>query len=537
MIRLQSRLLTYQGGIYYGAGGAARPAKSLISQTYTISKSASNTRSSPTDLAGSTVTGTLYAFVTPTTNVQQVTVELRESNQVLVPIPGGVSPNPDGSRTEASPPYDLAGGDPSNNALGVDTFQLPNGTYIVNAFVELTDGSSQVATAMFTVQNAALVAPSQPAAFSVTISGSTITAPLSAPSTLGNPEWTGRDVEWWVNGALSSVAQLGKTATVATRTASVGDVVYARVRNINGTLTSAWVQSSNSVTVAAPTGGTRSDTEPLGGLQATTSNRRSGIECGVPSGQSVSGSGGLSTSSSAGISNRLFTSTITYSGTADKYIRNSRIRFEAAPNQHMVRTTSSGRLFFIDCEVDGILESEAIVSVGRVSWIRPYIHHVPEGPRVQSGVEVFWGRIEKLTKAPEWTSIARKYNHDDCIQSNGSNNWHVQGMFLDARRVTNRWGGGNGYAAIQISGTSGAEADYNLMNGGNFCFDGSGSAGTKIHHNQFLDNANYGYRNNKSGDVFNSYNSSTGYGWHPSNNIGAPGSRYAGKPVPTGVVL
>ncbi|HEX2027141.1 MAG TPA: hypothetical protein VHF25_04000 [Nitriliruptorales bacterium] len=101
--------------------------------------SASSDRRSPTRLDGSTVSGDIHVFTTPDTDVDRVHFYLDDPHMSGMP-----------HRTERNAPFDLAGGSVAS-ARAYDTARMPVGEHVVTAVLELTDGTTALTSATFTV--------------------------------------------------------------------------------------------------------------------------------------------------------------------------------------------------------------------------------------------------------------------------------------------------------------------------------------------------------------------------------------------------
>jgi hypothetical protein len=122
---------------------AVSPAASgqSTSSTYSLLVSSSSNRSSPASLSGKTVSGKIYVFTSPDSGVYRVRFYLDNPNMTGTP-----------RRTESSAPYDFAGGTVST-ANPFDTTTVSDGSHTITAAVVLTNGSTEVVNATFTVAN------------------------------------------------------------------------------------------------------------------------------------------------------------------------------------------------------------------------------------------------------------------------------------------------------------------------------------------------------------------------------------------------
>jgi hypothetical protein len=105
---------------------------------YTLQVSSSPDRSNPQSLHGQTLTGINYIFTTPDDpGIGQVRFFLDQA----------------ATQRETSPPYDLAGSTASGQANPFDTSTLVDGLHNVTAVIVAQDGSTELASATFLVDN------------------------------------------------------------------------------------------------------------------------------------------------------------------------------------------------------------------------------------------------------------------------------------------------------------------------------------------------------------------------------------------------
>jgi hypothetical protein len=110
---------------------------------YQIMLSQSASRGSAAPLSGATVSGDVYVFVSPETNIRQA--------QFFIDNPA-MSGTPD--KVEGLAPYDLGGTDDgSMNALPYDTRRLSDGQHNLTIKVVTQSGSEEIVNATFTVAN------------------------------------------------------------------------------------------------------------------------------------------------------------------------------------------------------------------------------------------------------------------------------------------------------------------------------------------------------------------------------------------------
>ena len=108
---------------------------------YSIVYSVSSDRIDPSPLVGATVSGNIYAFTAPDTDVTQVRFYLNDQPPLGAPI-----------QTENNPPYDFAGGS-VGRANAFDTGDLPDGVNLITAEIDTVGGVTETATADFTILN------------------------------------------------------------------------------------------------------------------------------------------------------------------------------------------------------------------------------------------------------------------------------------------------------------------------------------------------------------------------------------------------
>ncbi len=95
-------------------------------------------RSGAALLEGLEVSGDIYVFVDPETEISRVSFFIDDPSMIKGPF-----------RVEGIAPYDLAGGTASN-ANPLDSSLLSGGPHEITALVELVDGSAEVSSAVFT---------------------------------------------------------------------------------------------------------------------------------------------------------------------------------------------------------------------------------------------------------------------------------------------------------------------------------------------------------------------------------------------------
>ena len=112
------------------------------SGSYSLSVSSSSTRLSAVPLSGTTLSGSRYIFLTPSSGVEEVRFWLDNPGATGTP-----------RNTEFTAPWDFAGGT-ATAANPLDTRTLADGSHTVTAAVTLSDGSTVTTSSNFTVSNA-----------------------------------------------------------------------------------------------------------------------------------------------------------------------------------------------------------------------------------------------------------------------------------------------------------------------------------------------------------------------------------------------
>ena len=129
--------------------------------------SLSSNRSNAVSLAGQTVGGNIYVFVSPESGASRVSFYLDNPSATGTPL-----------WTETNPPWDFAGGTVST-ANPYDTAKLSNGSHSITAAITLTAGGTTTTTATFTVNNGG-----SPTATKTATSGpAATTTPTRTPTT------------------------------------------------------------------------------------------------------------------------------------------------------------------------------------------------------------------------------------------------------------------------------------------------------------------------------------------------------------------
>ena len=115
---------------------------SVSSSPYDQLVSYSIYRTSSEPLAGNSVSGNIYVFISPDTGIEQVLFYLDDPDMSGTPY-----------QIEGREPYDFAGTASNNSAYPFDTTQLSDGQHTITAKVTQTDGSIYVINSGFTVAN------------------------------------------------------------------------------------------------------------------------------------------------------------------------------------------------------------------------------------------------------------------------------------------------------------------------------------------------------------------------------------------------
>ena len=115
-----------------------------IGTGYDLLVSTNTDRSNPVLLDGETVSGNVYIFVSPESGIQRVSFYLDDPQMNGTP-----------RQVENYAPYDFAGTGVGNAANPFDTTQLPDGTHEITALIELTTGTTDIVSSVFTVDSTA----------------------------------------------------------------------------------------------------------------------------------------------------------------------------------------------------------------------------------------------------------------------------------------------------------------------------------------------------------------------------------------------
>ena len=138
---------TYSATVYAESGGASATQSIELTVTaastsaYELLVSSSPDRADPVPLAGVTVAGLVYFFLSAPAGVDGVAFWLDDPDRSGRPV-----------RRERNAPWDFAGGG-LELAKPFDTAQLGNGTHTITAELDLESGGSEVVTAAFNASN------------------------------------------------------------------------------------------------------------------------------------------------------------------------------------------------------------------------------------------------------------------------------------------------------------------------------------------------------------------------------------------------
>lgn len=518
------------------------PTPGLPTYSHQVSESAD--MSGSVALVGRAVQGSVVIFLTPVTNVTSVTIRLRKAG-VTIPIPGGVSPNPDGSRTEANPPFTLVG-ESGVLALFLDTTLLENGdAYDVVSSMIRSDGlPNSSSLAAFSVGNTAEKAASVPTGVTLTadVPGS-VSASWGPPTNLGTPKFAGFEREWYQDGVLAaSHPDTAPTKLSATRTIAAGTVVYYRIRTFvltaaGARLYSAWV-TSPLVTVRAET--TSTDPTVQHGLAGVYP--LPGKHCGIRPGVTLTNaSGGVI--STPGSLKRRYTSPITFRVPAGQTMTFS--DWEQDYNGTASAITfdlGTGATCILDwCEVTqerNFTAARAAInlpSTGRVIIRRMNMHHVTEGFRIRGSGHIFEDTlIDRMTRIgnPDLSSQMppNGWNHVDCIQQSRTScrDFTFRRCMLDARTISGYGGGsGSGNSVFMHNGDVGpiqGEMYDSHFRGGGVAMNWLAQASGMYTHDNYFDLFRYGAYWIGKGDK-GRWERNVYPPGHPSAGLAVPGTR------------
>ncbi len=193
--------------------------------TYTILLSLSSDRSDPALLQDETVSENIFAFVGPTSGINQVSFFLDDPEMSGDPY-----------KVEDLVNYDFAGTAGDGAAFPFDTTTLSNGAHQITGLIELSSGNTRVVNAAFTVTNTANTAPTADAGPDQTVNaGDTVTLDGSNSS---DPDGTIQTYSWNQTSG-SSVTLSDSSAIGPTFTAPSGaqTLVFELTVTDNGGLT------------------------------------------------------------------------------------------------------------------------------------------------------------------------------------------------------------------------------------------------------------------------------------------------------------
>lgn len=243
------------------AAAVLAPLPAAGASIYSMLLSTSSTRSPAVALDGATVSGSIYAFLSPATGVKQVRFYVDNTTATGTP-----------RTTENAAPWDLAGTASSGAANPFNASSLTAGTHTITAAVDKTAGGTDVVTSTVTVTAAA-------SPYSLQLSTSSSRSPASAlqgatasgnvyvfvapatgvkqvrffldnPAATGTPRLTEKAAPWDFAGTASSgTANPFNASTLAAGTHTITAAVD---KSAGGTDT---VTSSFTVPTATPTTG------------------------------------------------------------------------------------------------------------------------------------------------------------------------------------------------------------------------------------------------------------------------------------------
>ena len=506
--------------------------------TYRMAYSTSSSHTNLQDLAGASVVGNVYIVLDPSTGVESATFWLLDSNGTRVPIPGGVDLQPDGSRSESSAPFTYVGGAGATGGLALDTTAIPNGRATAGVDVLTATGVQTIPTEFF-VANPLPLPPGPPGVRVETTSTGAV-AQLTPPSDPGRPEWTHYEFRWVRDGVVGSVVEVIRSQSSVTISLSTTTSLYAQVRTVNSSFMSDWV-TSNTVSFAPPLVSSRKDFSPIGGAQALSdgSNRRPGLEVGIPSGANLTARGTLSTASSSGLQNLDIKGRFEYTGTGTIYVRNIRVLFGGKGEPF--HAPNGGTIIAHDCEVDGLgtLQGRAVSAKGtggKFQIYRTYIHHHGEGPRMRGACIAAFGRSELPVLVYEFDGVDRTVGHDDLYQAIGGSGWEIRGNYNNGRRFKNDlWyatssppNGEHCYAGLMFDSQSGrCVVTENYWTGAALQLNSKGTeVEVAIFENLFGDDGSGARRSGVP--ALEKWIESSQQGWHPTSNLRVSTGKPAG---------
>jgi glucose/arabinose dehydrogenase len=175
------------------------------SSDYELLVSLSPDRSSPTALAGQTVTGDIYVFTTPDAGVSQVKFYLDDPTMAGTPF-----------LVEKRGPYDFAGTAGNGDAKPFDTGGISAGSHTITAVVVLSAGGQQVVEGTFTVEHAPELDFSASSMNLSSVEGGSV---VSDTVELSASDGSAANVSLTSNAAWLSATEAGSTRTTVTVTA------------------------------------------------------------------------------------------------------------------------------------------------------------------------------------------------------------------------------------------------------------------------------------------------------------------------------
>jgi large repetitive protein len=240
-----------------GAIFAFVPLSAQGQSAYELRLSASPDRAGAVALADSTVSGKVYVFTSPDASVVQVRFFLDDPTMSGTP-----------RLVERGKPFDFNGTNKDGTAKPFDTTTLANGSHTITAAVDLTDGSTQVVNAVFTVNNKRLVLSAETTSFAVEFGGSGTSKTVDLATNDGaRVPYTASDNATWLT-ASPAAATTPQTLTLAVDPTGLAVGTYkatltvAASGYVSDTLT---VELTVQGKLLVSTSANRSRARPLGG--------------------------------------------------------------------------------------------------------------------------------------------------------------------------------------------------------------------------------------------------------------------------------
>ena len=200
--------------------------------TFALFSSNSADRSNPVDLNGTIESGNMFVFINPESNIKRV----------IFSIDGNSTP----FHTENSAPFDLNGGTVAA-ANAFDTTTLSDGDHSITAEVQLNNGSTEFASATFTVTNNAPVLTFNSSNLNITAEENGV--PVGQAVTLSTSDTIAEDFTFSSN--VSWVTVSPSTGTTPSQLTVTADPTGLTSGTYSGLLT-ATSSSSNHLDVTLP---------------------------------------------------------------------------------------------------------------------------------------------------------------------------------------------------------------------------------------------------------------------------------------------